>query len=229
MSWPRTRVRYVLLSLVLGLGASVAFPQEERNLLPKYGSLPKEEWQKEADAVFTFGMDKDYHGDRKKASEYMAARGWQYLRAGDPDDAMRRFNQPWLLNASNGTALWGMGAVEADAGKFDESLKLCAEAEPLVGKDINFSVDYARMLAMAGTQQKDGARLKEAFAHFEGVYKEAPLNILNLQNWANALFALGRYAEAWDKVKLAEATPGKRQLDPKFVEALQAKMPQPEK
>ena len=85
------------------------------------------------------------------------------------------------------------------------------------------------MLAMVGTQEKDDARLKEAFEHFEGVYKEAPQNVRNLQNWAIALFALGRYAEAWDKVKLAEASPDKGQLDPKFVEALQAKMPQPEK
>lgn len=229
MGRPTTCVRYVLLGLVLALGTSVTFPQEERNLLPKYGSLPKEEWQKQADAVFIAGMDEDYHGDRKKASEDMAARGWQYLRAGDPDDAMRRFNQAWLLNAKNGTALWGMGAVEADAGKLDESLKLFAEAEPLVGKDVNFSVDYARMLAMVGTQQKDDARLKEAFDHFERVYKEAPQNVRNLQNWAITLFGLGRYAEAWDKVKLAEASPDKARLDPNFVEALQAKMPQPQK
>ena len=45
-------------------------------------------------------MDEDYHGDRKKASDDMAVRGWQYLRAGDHSDAMRRFNQSWLLNTT---------------------------------------------------------------------------------------------------------------------------------
>jgi hypothetical protein len=41
------------------------------------------------------------------------------------------------------------------------------------------------------------------------------------------LFAVGKYSDAWEKVKLAEATPNKGDLDPRFLEALQARMPRP--
>lgn len=141
---------------------------------------------------------------------------------------MRRFNQAWLLNNSNGTALWGMAAIQASSGKFDDSLKLFAEAEKFVGSDINFSVDYAKAVGMAGVKLSDDALLMDAFDRFERVYQKAPQNTKNLQNWAIILFSVGRYSEAWAKVKLAEATPNKNDLDPRFLEALQSKMPRPQ-
>ena len=50
---------------------------------------------------------------------------------------------------------------------------------------------------------------------------------MNLQNWVVTLYYVGNYAEAWKKVKLAEATPRRAELDPGFIAALQAKMPRP--
>jgi tetratricopeptide (TPR) repeat protein len=196
--------------------------------LPKYGGLPEADWQKAADKVFIDGMNEDYHGDLKKASMDMAMRGWQYLAAGDLEDAMRRFNQAWLLNKKNGTALWGMAAIEASSGKFDDSLKLFAEAEKFIGGEINFSVDYAKAVGKAGVAQKDDALLKDAFDRFERIYQKAPQNTLNLQNWAMTLFSIGKYSEAWAKVKLAEATPNKDHLDPRFLAALESRMPRPQ-
>ena len=141
---------------------------------------------------------------------------------------MRRFNQAWLLNNDNGIALWGMAAIEANSEKFDESLKLFAEAEKFVVDEINFSVDYARAIGMVGAQRKDDALLKDAFARFEHIYHKAPQHTKNLQNWAVTLFRVGRYPEAWEKVKLAEATPNKGDLDPRFLADLQSRMPRPQ-
>jgi tetratricopeptide (TPR) repeat protein len=214
----------LLASLILFANAA---PAQEINLLPKYGGLPKADWQKAADDKFIAGMDEDYRGDRNKASSDMAAHGWQYLAAGDPEDAMRRFNQAWLLKNDCGVALWGMAAVEADWGKLDDSLKLFSEAEKFVSGEINFSVDYARAIGMVGSQRHDDALLKDAFDRFQRVYDKAPQNTKNLQNWAMTLFAVGKYSDAWEKVKLAEATPNKGDLDPRFLEALQARMPRP--
>jgi len=221
-----TRIVPILLTIALILCTQLAFA-DDRNLLPKYGGLPETDWQKAANASFIAGMDKDYHGDRKKASMDMAARGWQYLAMGDLDNAMRRFNQAWLLNKKNGVALWGMAAILSSAGKHDDSLKLFAEAEKFVD-EINFSVDYAKAVGKAGASQNDDVLLKDAFDRFERIYKKAPQNTLNLQNWATTLFSIGKYPEAWAKVKLAEATPNKAQLDPGFVAALQSHMPRPE-
>ena len=217
----------ILLTIAVSLSASLARAQD-LNLLPKYGSVPKTEVLKEADAKFIATIDEQYHGDRNKASSDLAARGWQYLAARNLEDAMRRFNQAWLLNKSNGTALWGMAAVQASLGKSDDALRLFAEAEKFVGGEINFSVDYAKAIGMIAAESGDGALLKDAYNRFERLYQRAPQNTLNLQNWAITLFGEGRYSEAWAKVKLAEATPNKAELDPRFLADLQAHMSRPQ-
>ena len=122
----------------------------------------------------------------------------------------------------------GDGTYEAHSEKLDESLKLFAEAEPFVGDQINFSVDYTKAMGKAAVTLKDDAMLKDAFARFDRIYQQAPDKVLNLQNWAITLYAKGNYSEAWAKVKLAEATPNKNQLDPRFIADLQAHMPRPQ-
>jgi tetratricopeptide (TPR) repeat protein len=222
--------RTILLALLLSVALvpQVVFAQDiDINLQPKYGSLPKNDALKKADANFLAAIDKQYKGDRKKAAEDFALRGWQFLHEGNYLDAMRRFNQAWLLDSSNGHALWGMAAFETMIGEFDASLKLFAEAERSILDDINFSVDYAKSMGLAGAQTKNEALLKDAFARFARIYENTPQNTLNLENWGTTLFLVGDYAEAWKKVKLVEAIPGHADLDPRFLKALQSKMPRP--
>lgn len=223
----RKRIVYVLLTTALILCVNLTYA-DDRNLLPKYGNLPKADWQKAADDAYIAATDKEYHGDRKKASTETAMEGWHYLAGGDLENAMRRFNQAWLLNNKNGIALWGMAAVETESGKFDESLKLFAEAEKFVGTEINFSVDYSRAVGVAGVKRKDDALINDALGRFERIYQRAPQNGRNLKNWAMTLFAIGKYSEAWAKVKLAESTPDKGHLDPGFLADLQSHMPRPQ-
>jgi tetratricopeptide (TPR) repeat protein len=212
------------IALVIFSGLACA---QDQNLLPKYGSSPKSDSLKAADAAFIKAIDDEYHGDRSKASTDLAARGWQYLSQRNLEDAMRRFNQAWLLNNSNGIALWGMAATQASLGKTDDSLKLFAEAENLIDDNTNFSIDYAKAVGMAGAQHQDDALLNNAYNRFQRIYEKAPQNTLNLENWAITSFRAGSYPEAWAKVKLAEATPGKGNLDPRFIAALESRMPRP--
>ena len=223
----RTRIVYVLLTAALIFGANLTHA-DDRNLLPKYGNVPKADWQKAADDAYIKATDEEYRGDRKKASTDTAMRGWQLLAGGDLEGAMRRFNQAWLLNNKNGIALWGMAAIETEWEKFDESLKLFAEAEKFVGSEINFLVDYSRAVGLAGVKRKDDALIKDAFDRFDRIYQKAPQNGRNLKNWAMTLFAERKYSEAWAKVKLAESTPDKGHLDPSFLADLQAHMPRPQ-
>ncbi len=220
------RTLLVALSLALSLAASGAFAQDI-NLQPKYGGQAKNDAQQAADEKFIVSIDGQYKGDRKKAAEDLATRGWQLLRQGNAPDAMRRFNQAWLLDSSNGTALWGMAAFEAGSGKLNESLTLFAEADRIVGGDIDFSADYAKALGIAGAQTRNESMLKDAFTRFARVHEKAPQHTHNLQNWAITLFYVGNFAEAWKKVKLAEATPRRAELDPRFLAALQSMMPRP--
>jgi tetratricopeptide (TPR) repeat protein len=213
-----------LITATFSLGAAYA---QNINLLPKYGSMPKNEAQLAADKELLAAIDKQYNGDRKKAAEDAAMRGWQSFRQGDTATAMKRFNQAWLLDNKNGTALWGMAAIQGKAGKMDESLKLFSEAEQYVGNDIDFAVDHARTIGVAAVTNKNDALLKDAFNRYEQLYKRAPQNVLNLQNWAIVLYYTDNYAEAWKKIKLAEVAPRGNELDKNFIAELQNKMPRP--
>lgn len=222
------RVLRILASALLVWGLSLrCAAADDSSLLPMYGAAPKNEAQQAADDRFLAASDQQYKGDRKKAAQDVAMRGWQSLRRGNPRDAMRRFNQSWLLDSSNGSALWGMGAVQGSAGKTGEALKLFQKAEQSLANDIDFSVDYARALGMAGAETKDAVLLQQAFGRFARIHEMAPQNTLNLQNWAITLFDIGNYAEAWKKIQLAEATPRRSELDSSFIAALQEKMPRP--
>lgn len=216
----------VLLVLAIESVFSLTFAQDI-NLQPKYGLLPKNESQKTADAKFLATIDEHYKGNRKKAAEDVSARGWQFLRQGNISGAMNRFNQAWLIDSTNGSALWGMAAIQAGSGKLNESLKLFSEAESLIGGDIDLTADYARTLGIAGATTKNNTLLNDAFARFARVHEKAPQHTLNLQNWAITLFYVGNYSEAWKKLKLAEATPRRAEIDQNFVAALQSKMPRP--
>jgi tetratricopeptide (TPR) repeat protein len=121
-----------------------------------------------------------------------------------------------------------MAAIEADAEKLDEALQLFAEADQYISNDINFTVDYARCVATASTALNDEKLRKDAFERFEHIYQIAPQNTRNLKNWAVLLMSLGKYAEAWEKIKLAEATPDKKLLDPKLISDLESHMPRPQ-
>ena len=220
------RTLFFAFMFSFGLVSQTASAQDI-SLQPKYGLQPKNDAQKAADSQFIASTHDYYKGDIKKGAEDISSRGWQFLRQGNSLDAMKRFNQAWLLNNSNGNALWGMAAIQAGSGKIDESLKLFAEAEVFVGNDIDFAVDYAKALGIAGAQTKNETLLKEAFARFGRLHERAPQHTQNLQNWAITLFYVGNYAEAWRVVNLAEASPRSTELDPRFLAALQSKMPRP--
>jgi Flp pilus assembly protein TadD len=140
---------------------------------------------------------------------------------------MKDFNQAWLLNPENGSALWGMAALCGQAGKFSQALKLFVEAEPLVGNDIDFLTDYAKTVAFTGLRRKDQTLIENALSRFSYIYSRAPQHTINLQNWAITLYFRGDYQAAWAKIKLAMATAGKTELDRSFIDKLQEKMPQP--
>ncbi len=216
----------ILIFITISLIAWSSSGAQDISLLPKYGDLPKNAIQQEADKKFISTIDERYKGDRKKAAAEVSMRGWQLLRQSNFDDAMRRFNQAWLLDSTNGNALWGMAALQTNKrGKATDALKLFAEAEQYSLNDIDFSADYAKAIGVAGAATKNKALLNDAFARFAVIYNKAPQHVLNLQNWAITLYYVGNYSESWKKIIIAEKAPRRGDLDPKFIAALQIKMP----
>ena len=220
------RWRLVVISILAFCFCGVATAQGN-NLLPKYGQLPKNEAQKATDERYIAEAKRYFNGDLKKAASQVALTGWKYLRGGDFDGAMRRFNQAWLLDPANGSAVWGMAVYQAQTGKVAEAFSLFSEADGLIGEDMDFQADYARHQGFVGAQTRDEARLQDAYKRFARVYEKMPQHVLNLQNWAITLFFVGNYAEAWKKIKEAEASPRHAELDQKFIADLSTKLPRP--
>ena len=223
----------LLLALLLFTCCHMGWAEEINNvpinLLPKYGLLPKPPEMLAADQMFIENVTKDAKGDRKAAAVAFAGIGWEYYRKGDRATAMRRFNQSWLLDPQNGFAVWGMAALESNAGHHDSAQKLFEEAETLVPESerLRCKVDHARMLGIASAQSHNPQQLEQALARFAEIYQIAPDFIENLQNWAITLYLHGNYAKAWEIIKLAEKTPKAKQLSQEFLHALEAKMPRP--
>lgn len=226
MYW-RNRIVRCLLSVIVAYSFIGTVAAQAINLQPKYGSVPNNEMQKTADDKFLADADSHFKGDRKKAASQVAQNGWKYLRQGNFDDAMRRFNQAWLLDPANGSAIWGMAAYQAQTGKTADAFSLFSEADGLIGEDVDFQADYARLQGFVGAQAKDEARLQDAYKRFARVYEKLPQHVMNLQNWAITLFLVGNYVEAWKKIKEAEAAPRHAELDQKFISDLSMKMPRP--
>lgn len=197
------------------------------NLLPKYGEAPKCQLLREADDRFLAAMDRQYGGDRRAASRAASARGWTYLSESNLDDAMRRFNQAWLLDKNNGVALWGIGAVLSNRQEHREAVALFDEAAGAVGTDLRFRIDHARTLGIAGTELKDARLIELALLRFASIHRDHPDSTINLQNWAITLHFLGRYEEAWEKIERARAAPDAAVLSPLFVEDLRVKARKP--
>lgn len=120
-----------------------------------------------------------------------------------------------------------MAVVQASTGKPNEAMNLFAEAESMIGEDIDFATDYAKAIGVTGVSTKNVVLVEDALTRFLRVYEKAPQHVANLQNWAITLFFVGNYSESWKKIQLAEAAPRASEIDKKFVGALESKMPRP--
>jgi len=154
-------------------------------------------------------------------------RWWAFLWAAFAAVAMAQSPAPTPPDPTDGAALWQQANSAARAGRSADALALFETAEPLLGDQIEFAVDHARTLGIAGARAHNTAWLNSAYARFARIQALAPQHTHNLQNWAITLFLTGQYQEAWRKVKQAEATPGWTTLDPEFLNALRSKMPRP--
>jgi tetratricopeptide (TPR) repeat protein len=100
------------------------------NLLPMYGNIPKCKEQLQSDKKFIAFADLKFK-DRKTASLSYIKLGWDYYYKNDPETAMKRFNQAWLLDSLNADIYWGFGNLLGKKGElkasipyFEKSLRL---------------------------------------------------------------------------------------------------------
>jgi len=210
---------------------------DDADKLPMFGQpkIVRPDNLKKADEDFIRGVTLRF-GSRQAGSNALAAQGWTALRSGQPDQAMLRFNQAWLVNPKNFRAFWGFSAIQSQRGKLSEAIELLETAREL----LDDPAQRVALLCDLGTLHSEYAvrlprdRELERAQHFvlaNSRFTESlendPKYAASWREWAISLYEQDRYSEAWIKVRQAqvlraEPFPGD------FLKKLSAKMPEPQ-
>jgi Tfp pilus assembly protein PilF len=222
------------LALFAGLlFAAVTSYSQPIDQVPMYGSMDRSSHPelKAADEKLIEDTTRHY-GSRAAASTAFANQGFAYYRRDDLQNAMRRFNQAWLLNPDNPDAYWGFASVLSDQQRFCEAT---THMETALGKGglqpgalpdgaIVF-VGCAMTDAAADTERRASLLKKSEEIFAQAMSTGAPKDYTLLM-WARAKFAQADYAAAWNKVREMRESTGKSP-PVAFLRALSAKMPEP--
>lgn len=230
------------MALALLLAAFVWAPRtsysqaENPDRLPMFGQpkIPRSDQLKKADEDFIRDNTLRY-GNRNAASNVFAAQGWTAVRARQPDVAMQRFNQAWLLNPKNFRAFWGFGALLSDRGRLKEALEHLETARELIDDPAQrvallcdlgtVHSEYAARLP-ADRQLERAQHFVIANSRFTESLENDPQYAMSWREWAMSLYEQERYSEAWVKVKQAREYKAEP-FPPEFLKKLSAKMPEP--
>ena len=144
--------------------------------------------------------------------------GAAYGQLGRSAEAMDAFKQAIRIDPDNADAHYDLGLELYKLGRSDEAIEEYKQA-------IGISAD-AETYNSLGAAYGDLGKVDEAIDAFSQAVRMKPGLADAHGNLAIALFNGGRYAEAWEQVRICEQYGVK--LPPDFLEALSSKMPAPE-
>jgi tetratricopeptide (TPR) repeat protein len=202
--------------------------------VPMYGqpAIERPEALKLADEAF-INTASEGIGGREKASVAWWMEGDKYMREGNFDYAMRRYNQSWLLNPNSFRPYWGFGRVLLEQGQLDESIKHLEKAVQLVDDEyqkVALLTDTASVYSVKANSSASGSNERTKYFALANRYLEESTKLDSTypnswRTWARSLYFEGRFAEAWQKVNAARSRGA--QFPPQFIKALEEKMPEP--
>ncbi len=220
---------------LIGLLVFVPTVQAERipiDQVPMYGAMDRSKVPvlKKGDQDLIANGIKGF-GTREKAADAWFSVGWKYYQKDDLQNAMRRFNQAWLLNPNDPKPFWGFAMVKHDLGKAIEAEKLMAKAFDLGFRGADFLADYGRISTLTTIEDPKlpsdtkAAYLKKSDEMYALSEKTEAKNAYLYGSWATAMFWRGDYLAAWEKVRKQRELGD--QPNPKFLSMLAAKSPDP--
>ncbi|MBI5429325.1 MAG: hypothetical protein HY938_02580 [Nitrosomonadales bacterium] len=205
------------------------------DLVPMYGhpEVERSSEQKKADEAFIKSVTATL-GSREKAGVAYYKWGTEHRDKGETADAMRRFNQSWLLNPDSYLPYWGFGDLLLAQGKAAEAEKHYEKALALVGAagaKPKLLVAASGAYTARGNAEVDKVKAGRFFEKANSLLNEAVTldqkNGYAYKTWAKSLYLEGHYKEAWDMVKKSRGLEG-GEISPGFLEKLARQMPEPE-
>ena len=202
------------------------------NLIPMYGhpNIEKTASQKKSDEKYIEAVSTS-EGSRKNASKVVALEGWKSRSKGDSANAMRRFNQSWLLNPDYYQPYWGFGTLLLKKDTIDEAVKHFEKALSLIDKDgekerLLTDTAGAYTIQAETAAKTDKVKSNNLYSKSNSLFNEAIKHNPSYGNayrtWVISLYKQGNYVKALEMVKKAQET-GARDLNPKFIENLTRK------
>lgn len=130
-----------LASLILLSSCS----EKPKNELPMYGGIPRNPYEQEADEEFKKNVIEEY-GSREMAFNKAIILGWHWFFKKDYPQAMRRFNQAWLLDPHNPAVFHAFGMTLDEMGDGREYVKWNLKAAEMNFPKSQFNVGHAYLM-----------------------------------------------------------------------------------
>jgi tetratricopeptide (TPR) repeat protein len=196
---------------------------------PKLAPSPKTE---QLDQAFIEQATASTGGDREAAARAARDDAERLMGEGNADEAMRRFNQAWLLGPSDFQPFWGFGRIQLMRNNIDEAIDHFTKAAQLTDDNVLKSLVLAddgiahSLKASRATAKSEKNKL---FAKANELFQQSTdldgSNGSAWLRWSQSLFREAKYADAWKRLKKAEEA-GAR-IPKSYVGTLSEKMPEP--
>jgi Tfp pilus assembly protein PilF len=144
--------------------------------------------------------------------------GWRYFSKGDPDTALKRFNQALILDPNFAPAYFGIAYVYSVQNKLDLAIHNYRKS---IEKEPTFSHAYSNL----GLALLYSGKPKEALPNLKKALDIDPNNGDAHVNIALYYFDAGKYSSSWKHIHLAQDY--KATVNPDFLRDLKAKLPEP--
>ena len=105
-------MKHLIVAVVLLFAPTALAAAEE---IPMWAGVKKTQQMLAADKKLV--AEAERLGGRKRAAARANELGWAAIAKGDPNLAIRRFNQAWLLDPENPNTYWGFAVATGEQGK----------------------------------------------------------------------------------------------------------------
>ncbi|MCY7358585.1 MAG: hypothetical protein LH609_14230 [Rudanella sp.] len=206
-------------------GGGVAETTSTLRTMPLFGERAKSGEQIEFEIDFLNDCDQNF-SSRPEASQFFAARGWDYLSESQLDTAAYRFNLAWLLNDKNVDAYWGLGVVCYQQSKLDQAIRMLTKGLVLADTNAVLMTDLATVELMQFQVKKDPKHLTEAENHLTKAITILPDNATAHMKMALLQYTKADYGRAWEHIHQARRLDFSA-IDLSLLSDLSAKQPDP--
>ncbi|WP_461126428.1 tetratricopeptide repeat protein [Spirosoma aerophilum] len=195
------------------------------NNLPLFGERTKTPEQIDAEIHFLNDCDRNF-ASRTEASDFFAARGWDYVGNGQLDTAAYRFNLSWLLNDHNPDAFWGLGVVCYQKNQLPDAIRMLKKGLSVADSNVALITDLATVEIKQYQDKPTPDILTEAEEHLQRAIALSPANAAPYQKLSVVHYLKADYPKAWDYFHQAY-TLDLSILDIGYLNELLAKHPDP--